>query len=384
MGLFRTIASTLILIIFVYVSHQLTRFADFTWRGQTLVIAFLALLFSMVIGSFLFFWKEKHLDHRPWRDRLLNGALLGMAYINFLVSFVILRDIVAFVESFIPLTSVENLYSSQATAALLGLPVLFMALGNFVVQVGPRLKKVPLHFENLPQGLEGLKIVHVSDLHIGTTLPVSFVKKLVDRIHEIKPDLVVFTGDILDNFVEKHQTELTLLKNLRAPHGIYYVPGNHEYYWDAAKSMQAFRDIGFQVLINQVANVTVDSSLLQVAGIPDPAGHHFQHEGPDLPRLQRSLDEKSFKILLSHQPSLASKVQKLGIDLQLSGHTHGGQFFPWNWLIVFFERYSKGLYRLGNMRLYVNQGTGYWGPQVRLGTYCELTEIVLRKDSKTE
>ncbi|WP_374077453.1 metallophosphoesterase [Bdellovibrio bacteriovorus] len=384
MGLFRTIASSLILVIFIYVAHQLTRFTDFTWMGQASLVAFLALLFSLVIGTFLFFWKEKNLDHKPWRDRLLNGSLIVMAYINFLVSFVILRDLFAFAENLFLPNAYEGLYSSQATAALLGLPVLFILLGNAVVQVGPRLKKVPVYFKNLSPDLEGLRIVHISDLHISPSLPVSFVKKLVSRVLEIQPDVIVFTGDILDSFVEKHEEEFKLLKNLKAKHGIFYVPGNHEYYWEAHKGLQAFRDIGFRVLVNDTANVSVGSALFQVAGVPDPAAGHFKHEGPDFARLHGQQREGSFKLLLSHQPSLVSKAQELGYDLQLSGHTHGGQFFPWNWLIVFFEKYSKGLYRLGNMQLYVNQGTGYWGPQLRLGTYCELTEIVLRKGSKTE
>ncbi len=252
-------------------------------------------------------------------------------------------------------TPFANLYSSQATTALLTLPVVLIILGNAVVKVGPQIKKVPIYFKNLSADLEGLRVVHVSDLHISPSLPVSFVRKLVARILEMKPDVLVFTGDILDSFVEKHRKELDLLKNLHAKHGIYYVPGNHEYYWDAIKGLQAFREAGFHVLINETADIPIGSATLQIAGIPDPAAGHFRQEIPDFERLQGKLHKDHFKILLSHQPSLAPQAQKLGIDLQLSGHTHGGQFFPWNLLIVFFEKYSKGLYRLGNMQLYVNQ-----------------------------
>lgn len=384
MGLFRTLASSFILLIFIYVSHQLTRFTDFTWVGTAAVILLLAFLFALVIGTFLFFWKEKNLDHRPWRDRLLDGSLTVMAYINFLVSLVILRDVFAFVEKWVMPSPFGNLYSSQATFAMLGLPLVFLIFGNAVIQVGPRLKKVPVFFKNLPKDLEGLRILHITDLHISPSLSPSFVKKLVKQATSLKPDMIVFTGDILDSFVEKHEAEFNMLKDLKAQHGIYYVPGNHEYYWNAQKGLQAFRDIGFKVLINEVQNIGFGSATLQMAGIPDPAALHFREEGPDLAGVQKQFNENSFKVLLSHQPSLAPKVQALGVDLQLSGHTHGGQFFPWNWLIVFFERYAKGLYRIGSMQLYVNQGTGYWGPRLRLGTYCELTEIVLRKEPKTE
>lgn len=380
MGIFRTIASTLILAIFVYVSHQLTRFTDFDWQGTTLVVSFLAFLFAVVIGTFLFFFKERDLEHKPWRDTLLNSALTVMAYINFLVSFVILRDILAFADRlFTSFISLETLYSTQATATLMGLPVVLILIGNLIVQRGAHIKKVPIQFAHLPLDLEGLRILHITDLHISPSLPVRLVRKLVEQVNEQKPDMVVFTGDILDSFAEKHQEEFKILKNLRATHGVFYVPGNHEYYWDAKKGLQAFRDVGFHVLINQANTLKFGGTDLQIIGIPDPAATHFNEEGPDLSKVASQLRPESFKVLLSHQPSLAPQVAKLGVNLQLSGHTHGGQFFPWNWLIVFFERYSKGLYRLGNLQLYVNQGTGYWGPQVRLGTYCELTEIILRK-----
>lgn len=380
MGIFRTVASTLILTIFVYVSHQLTRFTDYSWQGTTLIVSFLAFLFALVIGTFLFFWKEKKLDVNPWRDRLLNGSLTVMAYINFLITLVILRDLLAFADNVTGTwISLEVLYSSQATATLMGLPVAMIALGNAVVRRGARAKIMPVSFANLPSELEGLRIVHITDLHISPSLPLRLVQKLVDQVNAMKPDLVVFTGDILDSFVEKHQQEFEILKQMRATHGIFYVPGNHEYYWDAPKGLQAFRSVGFHVLINQAATLTFGKAELQVAGIPDPAALHFRQEGPELDKVASQLHPGAFKVLLSHQPSLAPQVEKLGVDLQLSGHTHGGQFFPWNWLIVFFERYAKGLYQVGAMQLYVNQGTGYWGPQLRLGTYCELTEIILRK-----
>lgn len=349
------------------------------WWSKLALVFGLAFLFALVIGTFLFFWKEKKLDHHWWRDLLLDTSLTVMAYINFLVTFVILRDIYAFIEYLILPIPIVKLYSTEATGILMLMPVILLFMGNAVVRFGPRLVKIPVRFPGLPLELEGLRIMHVTDLHICQSLPAKFVKKLVAKIGELKPDVVVFTGDIMDSFVEKHAEELEYLKDLRAKHGVYLVPGNHEYYWDGQKALQAFREVDFKVLVNQVVNISFGETVLQIAGIPDPAALHFQQEGPDFARIQSQLEENSFKVMLSHQPSLAYKIKELGVHLQLSGHTHGGQFFPWNWLIVFFERYSKGLYHIGAMRLYVNQGTGYWGPRLRLGTYCELAEIVLRK-----
>lgn len=380
MGIFRTIASTLVLIVFVYISHQLTRFTDLEWHWQTLIVSFLAFLFSMIIGTFLFFFRERSPSHSPWKDRLLNASMTALAYVNFLGSLVILRDLFAFAEHFLPNPMTESLYSTQATMTIMGLPVLFIVIGNGIIQMGPRHKKIPIAFQDLPNDLENLRILHLTDLHIGDSLPTSFVQKLVERIQSIKPHIVVLTGDILDGFIEKHQSDMNILGKISAPYGVYFVPGNHEYYWDGVKNIEAFRKIGFNVLINQTFSINIGSAHLQIAGVPDPAAAHFQSKGPDFSELSSQLHPESFKIILSHQPSLAKKTEKMGFHLQLSGHTHGGQFFPWNWLIVFFERYSKGLYRLNKMQLYVNQGTGYWGPQLRLGTYCELAEIILRKN----
>lgn len=388
MGAFRVVASSFILVMFMYVCHQLVRFTDMDWWSKLALVLGLAFLFALVIGTFLFFWKEKKLDHHWWRDLLLDTSLTIMAYINFLVTFVIMRDIYAFVEYLllsipgapdVMHIPVPNLYSTQATGILMLIPAALLLMGNIVVRFGPRLVKVPVRYKKLPQDLEGLRIMHVTDLHISQSLPAKFVKNLVKQIMKVKPDLVVFTGDILDSFAEKHSEELDYLKDLKAKYGVFLVAGNHEYYWDGQNALQAFRNVGFHVLVNQVADIHIGGSTLQVAGIPDPAAIHFQQEGPNFPLVQAQLKEGSFKVMLSHQPSLVKQIKELGIDLQLSGHTHGGQFFPWNWLIIFFERYSKGLYYLGNMRLYVNQGTGYWGPRLRLGTYCELAEIVLRK-----
>ena len=384
MGPFRVLASTCILVTFMYVSHQLVRFTDLSWWMTIALVAFLAGLFTLVIGSFLFYWKERNLDHSPWRDWLLDGALTVMAYINFLVTIVILRDIFYFGEFLLRIPAQDFMWGTEATLVMMGIPVVLLILGHSIVRAGPRLTKVPIRFPELPEAFEETKVIHITDLHISPSLPAKFVEKMVEKVNSLKPDIIVFTGDILDSFVEKHAEEFESLKKLFAPLGIYYVPGNHEYYWNPSVGLQAFRDVGFRVLINETAEIKKDGALLQISGIPDPSAKHFENEGPNYGKIQGQLKPDSFKILLSHQPSLAKIIETLGYHLQFSGHTHGGQFFPWNWLIIFFERYSQGLYRVGNMRLYVNQGTGYWGPRLRLGTYCELAEIILRRPAKKE
>ncbi|UYL10135.1 metallophosphoesterase [Bdellovibrio sp. SKB1291214] len=382
MAAFRAIIVALFFAVFMYVTHQMVRYADLS-VGQTLfIVGFLGILFGIVISMPLFFWSrsESRSEPKPWRDPYFSAAHFSMAYISFLLTFIILRDIAGFVLNYTnPEFVGAQLYGTQATGMLLVIPLILLLLGTLVVRLGVKVIKVEIPFKNLPEGLNGLRLLHITDLHVAPGLPIPFVQKLVDKTNSLNADLVIFTGDILDDHAGRHIPEFDILKKIQSKFGTYYVPGNHEYYWNIESSLAAFRGIGYHVLLNQTETLQVNGSALQISGIADPAARQFGHEPADLEKLVSQQKAEAFKIFLAHQPAIADKACDKGFDLQLSGHTHGGQFFPWNFLIVFFQRYPKGLYSLKNMRLYVNQGTGYWGPSLRLGTFCELTEITLKK-----
>lgn len=383
MNIFRVVVITLFSVIFVYICHQLTRFSGLSVSGSLRVILFLGAIFALVLSMPLYFWSDRRLVHKPWHDAFFSASHFAMAYLNFLVSFVVLRDLAAAGIYYSPVEfDVDLLYDTNALGLMLALPFLLIILGTIIVRVGPKIKTVPLSFPDLPADLEGFKILHITDLHISSGLPVKFVARLAETAQRVQADIVVYTGDILDSSAYRHVEEFELLKTIRAPLGVFYVPGNHEYYWKIEQALTAFRGIGAEVLMNETANIVKGTASLQVAGIPDPAARMFQQEMPDLKKLTQQMQNGSFKILLAHQPFIADEASNFGFNLQLSGHTHGGQFFPWNFLIGFFQKYAKGLYQVKNMQLYVNQGTGYWGPSLRLGTYCELTQIVLRKSGK--
>lgn len=382
MAAFRAIIVGLFFAVFMYVTHQMVRYADLSGSQTLFIIAFLATLFGIVISMPLFFWSrgEARSEPKPWHDPYFSAAHFSMAYISFLLTFIILRDIAGFILNY---TSPEfvgsQLYGTEATGLLLVIPLLLLLLGTLVVRLGVKVIKVEVPFKNLPEGLDGLRILHITDLHVAPGLPVQFVQKLVDKSNSLNADMVIFTGDILDDHAVRHIPEFDVLKKIHSKLGTYYVPGNHEYYWNIETSLAAFRAIGYHVLLNQTETLQVNGASLQISGIADPAARQFGHEPANLEKLVSEQKPEAFKIFLAHQPAIADKACDKGFDLQLSGHTHGGQFFPWNFLIVFFQRYPKGLYSLKNMRLYVNQGTGYWGPSLRLGTFCELTEITLKK-----
>ncbi|MBS1969846.1 MAG: metallophosphoesterase [Bdellovibrionales bacterium] len=381
MGLFRAIVLILFSGLFFYSAHQLTRFADLPFLANAAVLLFLALVFGAVLALPLYFWAQDRNDHKPWHDTFFRLTHICIGYVNFLMVFIILRDLAAFVLNYVPVGfSTDSLYDANAMGVMLAIPFLCILLGTLVVRAGPRLLKVDLKFKDLPKELEGLRILHITDLHISRSLPTRFVEKLVALSKKNPADLVVFTGDILDDIPARYAADIALLKDIPSKHGSFYVPGNHEYYWQGTQTIGAFRNIGFNVLLNEARSLQFGNAELQICGIPDPAAHGFQLEGPDFEKLARALHPSAFKILLSHQPTLADQAAPLGIQLQLSGHTHGGQFFPWNLLIGFFQKYGKGLYHIQNLQLYVNQGTGYWGPSLRLGTYCELAEIRLGRE----
>jgi len=381
MGLFRAIVLILFSGLFFYAAHQLTRFADLPFLGTAAVIGFLMLIFGIVLSLPLYFWSQDRNVHKPWHDTYFAFTHLALGYVNFLMVLVILRDIAAFVLHYSPMEiNPDSLYGLQGLLVMLTLPVALIIIGTLVVRVGPRLTKVELKFKNLPKELEGFRILHITDLHISRSLPSHFIEKLVELCKKNPADIAVFTGDILDDIPARYKDDMAKLKAIPSKYGNFYVSGNHEYYWQGQQAIGAFRELGFNVLMNEAYPIKFGQAELQICGIPDPAAKAFQLEAPDFEKLAKNLHENSFKILLSHQPTLADSAAPLGIDLQLSGHTHGGQFFPWNLLIGFFQKYGKGLYHIKGMQLYVNQGTGYWGPSLRLGTYCELAEIRLRKE----
>lgn len=380
MGPFQVISTAIFSIVFIYVSHQITRFAKLHTITNFAIILFLGAVFLGTLILFNQLAAPKDPADAGASDLTVNVGMTLLAYINFIVSFVLLRDIVGFIDrAFLNSRYSDVLYGNTSSYLLLLLPVVAIVLGNLVVIAGPKLVKIELASRELPAQLDGLRIVHLTDIHIGPNVSSRTVEKIVEKSNSLNPDLVFLTGDILDAFPDKYEKDLKTLSSLKAKHGVFYVYGNHEYYWNFKLSQSAFQKMDFHILENSVYGLNIQGANLQIAGITDPAAARFNEEAPNLSKIAELYQPDAFKILLAHQPFIAPRVSQIGTHLQFSGHTHGGQFFPWNFLIVFFQKYIKGLYEVGEMQLYVNQGTGYWGPSLRLGTYSEITEIILRK-----
>ena len=303
------------------------------------------------------------------RAQLTGYAILGV--FSTLLFLVFLGDIVRVISLLARWPLNTRTLSLTLLAAAGALSLIGLAQARF-----PRLRRVSIPVENLPAELEGYRIVQWSDVHIGPTIQRGFVQCLVDRTNALEADAVAITGDFVDSALEMSREHIEPLRGLRTRDGAFYVTGNHEYYWRASEWVPALQATGLDFLKNEHRVITRGEAKLVMAGVTDPVGRYTHKQDPD--RALAGAPADAVKVLLSHRPQTAKDADRLGVDLQLSGHTHGGQFFPFNLVIKRFQPIVAGLHRVGRTWLYVNRGTGYWGPPTRLAVGGEITVIELR------
>ncbi len=247
----------------------------------------------------------------------------------------------------------------------------------------PALHRVELHLPRWPRALDGFRIVQLSDLHVGPILGRRFAESLVERVNALRPDLIAVTGDLVDGGVRKLRDEVEPFAALRAEHGVFFVTGNHDHYSGADAWVRRVGELGMRALRNERVEVRRGDAVFDLAGVDDAHGHLMSGSGgEDLGRALAGRDPARPLILLAHDPSTFSRASRLGVDLQLSGHTHGGQIWPFGWMVRLAVRFVAGLYERNGSRLYVSRGTGFWGPPMRLGAPAEITEIALQSGAE--
>ena len=248
------------------------------------------------------------------------------------------------------------------------------SFGYFTALKEPEVIRIDVQLKEDLKDLKGLEIVQFTDLHVGTTIKYDYVKHVCDKINGLKADLIVFTGDLADGSPRDLALDVSPLTDLCAPLGKYFVTGNHEYYYGAKRWIRAVKMLGFEPLVNEHRVIKYNNGVLTLAGVTDiRAGAFFADHQSSPEKAIQGCPEKSFKLLCAHKPKSIYRASQAGFDLQLSGHTHGGQYFPFNYFIKLEYPFVKGLYQHQNTKLYVSQGTGYWGPPLRLGTFPEIT-----------
>jgi uncharacterized protein len=246
----------------------------------------------------------------------------------------------------------------------------------------PKIHEVPVRLERLPRALSGLTIAQITDLHVGRTIGEEEVRRVVEETNRLRPDLVAITGDLVDGSVRMLERAVAPLAGLQSRYGTFFVTGNHEYYSGVNAWEEHLRRLGMRVLRNERVAIGDAGASFDLAGIDDwrSAGMAPGHLGPDLPGALAGRDPERSLVLLAHQPRGVEEAARAGVELQVSGHTHGGQIFPFTLATALVYPYLHGLYRVrdGNgSQIFVSRGTGYWGPPMRLGSPPEIARIVL-------
>ena len=264
-------------------------------------------------------------------------------------------------------------------------------IGFFNARRTARVLRVDVPITGLPPALIGFSIVQLSDIHVGPTIKRGYIQRIVDAANRLEADAIAITGDLVDGSVAELREHIAPLAGLRARHGTFVVTGNHEYYAGAHAWIAELRRLGLRVLLNEhvlldargakgaQTDEEVGAGTLVLAGVTDFTAGHFDasHASDPEAALAGAPEAATTRVLLAHQPRSAPAAVDAGFQLQISGHTHGGQFFPWNLFVPLQQPFTAGLHRLRGMWVYTSRGTGYWGPPKRFGAPSEITLLRL-------
>ena len=274
-------------------------------------------------------------------------------------------------------TLVARAVAGAVTAAAGALTAVAMrsALGPVAV------RRLPISLARLPRQLNGLSLVQLTDIHIGPTIGRAFIEGIVARTNALNPDVVAITGDLVDGTVAELGDAVAPLADLRARHGVFFVTGNHEYFSGATPWITELTRLGIRCLRNERVSIGDGDATFDLAGVDDRSGARSGEEGhgEDLDRALANLDPSREVVLLAHQPKSVFTAARFGIGLQISGHTHGGQIWPFSYLVRLQQPFIAGLHRHAGTQIYVSRGTGYWGPPMRLAAPAEITHLILTR-----
>jgi predicted MPP superfamily phosphohydrolase len=258
------------------------------------------------------------------------------------------------------------------------------AVGIHAARRGIRVQRVEVALTRFPKAHDGLRLVQITDVHVGPSAPAlgrAFVEEIVGRVNALAPDIVAVTGDLVDGSVTELGQAVAPLAELRARHGVYFVTGNHEYFSGAGPWLEELPRLGLRVLRNERVTIGAGADAFDLAGVDDHSAERYGGLPSDeaLARALGGREPRREVVLLAHQPRAFATAARHGVGLQVSGHTHGGQIWPFGAIVWLTQPFVAGLHRRGEAQIYVSRGTGYWGPPMRLGAPAEITEIILRR-----
>jgi uncharacterized protein len=319
----------------------------------------------------------------PVADTLAWIGLVFMGLFSSLLVLTALRDLLLLLlrvgNLALPVAqSLEGIRMETAVAVPLA-GIAITLLGFLNARRTARVVTVRIPLRGLPPALDGFTIAQISDIHVGPTIKHRYLERIVESVNRLKPDLVAITGDLVDGSVAELASQVEPLRRLVSKYGSFFVTGNHEYYSGVDAWVAELRRLGIRVLHNEHVVIERNGAKLVIAGVPDFGGGHFHesHRSDPQQALAGAPADAAARILLAHQPRSAPAAARAGFDLQLSGHTHGGQFLPWNFLVKLQQPFTAGLHKVEQLWVYVSRGTGYWGPPKRFGAPSEITQLEL-------
>ena len=363
---FVLVVTALLALTYLYVAGRLT-------VGLPMRIA-TALPFVLVWVVPVLYWSRRRDRVASRLDDLVHQAsYLSMAWVSFVLVLTLARDLLLALANLIALAPLRDWLVDAGRAAVLLGSMLALAVGVVSALRGPRVSRQRVPVSGLHPDLQGFRIVQISDLHVGRAIRRPYVERTVALARSLTPDLVALTGDLVDGSVRRLARDVAPLAALAESGRAFFVLGNHDCYSGATQWIEHFRSLGLRVLLNDHVRVQHAGADVLVGGVVDPA-YHLQR--PAI--ANAAVSGAAFRLLLAHNPKLAPLGARAGYDLQLSGHTHAGQFFPWTLAVrLVHAPHVAGLSREGSMWVYVSAGTGSWGPPVRFGTTPEITLLEL-------
>ncbi len=371
MKLFFVIAITFFTSVFLFLGYRLTGLGALSW--------WIAGIPSLFILVYMLLLRERF--SQSWEQIFRSTLYFFMGIVSFVLGLLIFREIFYFIAMAIDSPYLETLTSKNTSILILFLAILLYIYGFWNASRGPRIVQKSIPIQNLPPELVGYSIIHLSDLHVGPEVRSEFVDKIIQQTLALKADIVVMTGDMVDGSIQQYRNVTESFSKLTQKWQVLYVTGNHEYYKDGEHWIEHFTSMGLQPLLNQHTIIEKNGKKILFAGIVDPAAKMiFPQMQPSLTQALKNAPSAHVKILLAHQPKAAMEAVS-HFDLQLSGHTHGGQFFPWIYVIRLFQKFPKGLIKYRSLWVYVNVGTGYWGPRLRVGTRSEIALLTLTQET---
>ncbi|MGY1939591.1 metallophosphoesterase [Nocardia gipuzkoensis] len=340
------------------------------WLGSALfLLGFACLPASMFLG------------HGPAQSdaaAIVGDTLLGVMWVFF--SWSVLGNLA---RAGLTVAGVDDPARSRIVAVgVLAAATALVAWGVFEARRVPRVRTVQVTIPGLGPALDGLRMVVVTDTHYAALDRLRWSERVVEVVNAQHPDIACHAGDLADGSVAKRHAQVDPLGKVEAELGRFYITGNHEYFGDAQGWIDHMASLGWRPLHNQHETVRRGDDQLVIAGIDDPTGIGLTGHGPDLPAALAGADPDAPVVLLAHQPRQVREAAAAGVALQISGHTHGGQIWPFHYLVRLEQPVVAGLSRHGDRtQLYTSRGTGFWGPQLRVFAPSEITVLVLRSDS---